>query len=95
MNALWLLTQSRKFIVGTLAVLGVVILSVIGLLKGLPENTILATIGAITGVAWKLIDAIASEDNSKRENVTFEMEVMPNDGHDHSAPKIPSAKTSN
>lgn len=75
MDALWLLLQSRKFLVGTLAVLSSFFIAMFGIYKGLPDNSILAIIAAVTAVAWKLIDAIASEDNSKRDNMAFMLEV--------------------
>lgn len=65
-DALKLLFQSRKFLVGTLAIMGSIGVCLVGILRNVPETTIISLVGAMTGVAWKLIDTIASEDISRR-----------------------------
>lgn len=65
-DAFLLLLQSRKALVGIMAIGSAVIVALGGMALHAPTETILALIGSIVGIVWKLIDAIASEDNSKR-----------------------------
>jgi len=86
-NAVYSLLQSRKFIVGTLAVGGAILVAAIGIFRGLPENAIIGLIGAITGVAWKLMDTIASEDNTKRLLQAADFVLVDDDGGHHGPTK--------
>lgn len=84
-----LLGQSRKAVVAVVAAVGVIVVTCLAVVKSLPVEPIVALIGALTGMAWKLIGAIADEDNSKRGNIYGIYEgIDPND-----IPKMPSGSS--
>lgn len=82
LQAFLLLCQSRKAFVSITSIIGSVLIVCVGIWKGLPSNTIIALIASITGITWKLVEAIASEDNTARltsrgSNVDVNFEAAP------------------
>lgn len=67
LTAFEFLVKSRKAIVTTVTVIGIVVVNIIGTLKGLaPENINVLVLGMVAS-CWKLVDTIASEDNAQRK----------------------------
>lgn len=61
-----LLLQSRKAFIALTTILGVTLVTCVGVWKGVDPSAILGLVGAITAISWKLVESIASEDNSQR-----------------------------
>lgn len=62
-----LLLQSRKAFVALTTILAVTLVTCVGVIKDVPTQSLLGLVGAITAISWKLVEAIASEDNAQRQ----------------------------
>lgn len=76
LTPLMLLLQSRKAFVGLTTVLGAVAVAVVGLWRDVPVPALLGLLGTMTGISWKLMETIASEDNSVRLNARCEHDCL-------------------
>lgn len=65
-NAFIFFMESRKAFIALTSVIGVVLVTLAGVARGLKTEAILGLLVSITSLSWKLLETIASEDNSKR-----------------------------